>query len=43
MFVTEGEERLEKTMCLNSVGERTQRCDKENREWQWRQIKSIYI
>ena len=29
-------------MCLNFVGERTQKCDKENREWRWRQIKSIY-
>ena len=29
-------------MCLNFVGERTQKCDKENREWWWRQIKSIY-
>ena len=27
--------RLEKTVCLNSVGERTQRCDGENREWWW--------
>ena len=29
-------------MCLNFVGERTQKCDRENREWWWRQIKSIY-
>ena len=29
-------------MCLNSVGERTQKCDRESREWRWRQIKSIY-
>ena len=29
-------------MCLNFVGERIQKCDKENREWQWRQIKTIY-
>ena len=28
-------------MCLNCVGERTQKCDKENRESWWRQIKSI--
>ena len=29
-------------MCLNFVGERTWKCDKENRECWWRQIKSIY-
>ena len=29
-------------MCLNFVGERTRKCDKENRELQWRQIKAIY-
>ena len=29
-------------MCLNFVGERTQKYDRENREWRWRQIKSIY-
>ena len=29
-------------MCLKFVGERAQKCDKENREWRWRQIKSIY-
>ena len=29
-------------MCLNFARERTQKCDKENREWRWRQIKSIY-
>ena len=29
-------------MCLNFVRERTQKCDKEIREWRWRQIKSIY-
>ena len=29
-------------MCLNFVEERTQKCDRENREWRWRQIKSIY-
>ena len=29
-------------MCLNFVGERTQKCDRENREWQRRQITSIY-
>ena len=26
-----------------SVGERSRKCDKENREWWWHQIKSIYI
>ena len=30
-------------MCLNSVGERTQRCDSESGECRWRQIKPIYI
>ena len=29
-------------MGLNFVGERTQKCDKENRVWRWRQIRSIY-
>ena len=29
-------------MCLNFVEERTQKCDRENREWRWCQIKSIY-
>ena len=29
-------------MCLNFVEERTQKCYRENREWQWCQIKSIY-
>ena len=29
-------------MCLNFVGERTWKCDRENREWWRRQIKSIY-
>ena len=29
-------------MRLNSVGERIQKCDRENREGQWRQIKSTY-
>ena len=29
-------------MCLNSVGQRAQKSDKENRELRWRQIKSIY-
>ena len=33
---------MEKIMCLNFVKERTQKCDRENREWRWRQIKSIY-
>ena len=28
-------------MCLNFVGERTQKCDRKNREWPWRQIISI--
>ena len=28
-------------MCLNFVGERTQKCDRENRERRWRQILSI--
>ena len=26
-------------MCLNFLGERTQKYDRENREWRWRQIK----
>ena len=30
-------------MCLNSVGNILKRCDTENREWWWRQIKQIYI
>ena len=42
MFVTV-KEALEKTMCLNSVGNILKRCDTENREWWWRQIKQIYI
>ena len=29
-------------MCLYFVGQRTQKSDRENREWPWRQIKSIY-
>ena len=29
-------------MCLDFVEVRTQKCDRENREWRWRQIKSIY-
>ena len=29
-------------LCLNSVGKRTQKCDRKNRELRWRQIKSIY-
>ena len=29
-------------MCLNFVDERTQKCDRENQEWRWCQIKSIY-
>ena len=33
---------MEKIMCLNFVEESTQKCDRENREWRWRQIKSIY-
>ena len=30
-------------MYLNSVGERTQKCDRENRMWRWRQIKPAYM
>ena len=33
---------LEKNMRLNFVGQRTQKCHRENRELRWRQIKSIY-
>ena len=33
---------MENFICLNSVGERTQKCDRENWGWRWRQIKSIY-
>ena len=33
---------MEKIICLNFVEERTQKCARENREWQWYQIKSIY-
>ena len=33
---------MEKIICLNFVEECTQKCDRENREWQWYQIKSIY-
>ena len=29
-------------MCLNFMEERSQKCDRENREWRWRQLKSIY-
>ena len=29
-------------LCLNFVGESTQKCDRENCEWHWCQIKSIY-
>ena len=32
---------MEKIICLNFVEERTQKCDRENREWRWYQIKSI--
>ena len=34
--------RLEKTMCLNYVREHTQRCDRENLEWQSDQV-SLYM
>ena len=34
--------RLDKVVCLKYVGERSQRCDRENQEWRWRQIKPIY-
>ena len=30
-------------MCLNSVEQRTQKCDRENRKWWWHQIKPIYM
>ena len=30
---------MENTMGLDSVGERAQKYDTENRDWQWRQIK----
>ena len=33
---------LEDIMCLNFVEERSQKCDRENREGRWRQITSIY-
>ena len=33
---------MEKIMCLNFVEESTQKCHRENQEWQWCQIKSIY-
>ena len=33
---------MEKIICLNFLEERTQKCDRENREWQWYQIKLIY-
>ena len=29
---------MEKTMDLDSVEERTRKCDRENRDWWWRQI-----
>ena len=29
-------------MCLNSVEEHTQKLERENQEWRWRQIKSIF-
>ena len=29
-------------MCLHSVVERTQKCDRENQEGRWRQVKIIY-
>ena len=28
---------------LKSVGESTQKCGRKNREWRWRQIKSVYM
>ena len=31
----------DKTMGLNSVGERAYKCGKEIREWRWRHIKPI--
>ena len=33
---------MEKSMSLDTVGECAQKCDRENREGRWRQIKSIY-
>ena len=30
-------------MCLNFVEERTQKCDRENREWRWCQIKYLQV
>ena len=30
-------------MCLNSMGELSLMCDRENREWWSRKIKAIYI
>ena len=32
--------RLEETIGSNSVGECSQKCDRENRQWRWRHIKS---
>ena len=34
---------LGKAIRLNSVGEPTQKCNRENREWRWHQIKPIYM
>ena len=36
-----GKLHLETTMCLNSVGEYTQKCYGEKHEWRGRQIKSV--
>ena len=30
---------MEKAMGLDSEGERAQKCDRENRDWRWLQIK----
>ena len=44
MFVTVREDVFgEDCACFDSVGECTQKCCRENREWRWHQIKPIYM
>ena len=42
IFLTVRQAAFGETMRLHSVGKRTRKCDRENREGRWRQIKSIY-
>ena len=38
MFVTIREDAFGEDNGLNSVGDRTQKCDRKIQEWRWRQI-----